>query len=259
MPAADPAAYLPLAERLADAAGAVTRRHFRAAITIETKADATPVTIADREAESAMRTILAETVPDHGILGEEHGTERADAEFVWVLDPIDGTKSYATGRPLFGTLIALTRGGVPVLGVIDQPIIGERWTAADGVPTRFNGAPARVRPCAELAHAWLYSTSPFMFEGADFDRFTALRTGCRHDLYGGDCYSYGLVASGHADLVVETGLKAVDFCALVPVVTGAGGIMTDWQGNPLGIRSPGQAIAAGDARIHAKAREILNG
>ena len=253
-----PARFLPLAERLADAAGVIARRHFRSRLTIDTKADKSPVTIADREAEAAMRAMLAEAVPDHGILGEEHGSERLDAEYVWVLDPIDGTQGFATGKPLFGVLIALTHMGRPVMGVIDHPALGERWTGATGIATLYNGKPAERRACDSLAQAWMYATSPHMFDAETFPRFEALRQGCLRALYGADCYAYGLLASGHVDLVVEANLKPYDFCALVPVIEGAGGVVTDWAGKPLTITSSGRVAAAGDARRHKEAIAILS-
>ncbi len=254
-----PQSLIPLAERLADAAGAVLRRHFRGSGQVEDKADNSPVTAADREAEAAMRAILGRHCPEHGILGEEMGSERADAEYVWVLDPIDGTKSFVTGKPLFGTLIGLARRGVPVLGIIDQPILEERWIGASGRPTSFNGAPARTRPCADLGRAWGYATSPDMFvESADAEAFGRLRGQVKHMLYGADCYAYGLLAAGFADLVCEADLKPYDFCALVPVIAGAGGTITDWQGAPLGLDSDGRVLATGDKRVHEAALEVLN-
>ena len=253
-----PARFLPLAERLADAAGVIARRHFRSRLAIDTKADNSPVTIADREAETAMRTLLAEAVPEHGILGEEHGSERLDADYVWVLDPIDGTQGFATGKPLFGVLVALTHKGRPVLGVIDHPALGERWTGATGRPTLYNGKPAGTRACAALSQAWMYATSPHMFDAETFPRFEALRKNCLRALYGADCYAYCLLASGHVDLVVEAALKPYDFCALVPVIEGAGGIVTDWAGQALTIASPGRVVAAGDANRHIEAIAILS-
>jgi histidinol phosphatase-like enzyme (inositol monophosphatase family) len=258
MAAACPPAFIQLAERLADASGAVIRRYFRTAVVAEAKADATPVTIADREAEAAMRDLIAEAFPDHGIVGEEHGSERGDAELVWVLDPIDGTKSFITGRPIFGTLIALTRGGMPILGVIDQPVLGERWIGAAGAQTTFNGAAAAVRACPALDQAILNTTSPDLFDGGDRGRFDRLAGKVRHTLYGGDCYAYALLASGFVDLVVEAGLNSYDFCALVPVIEGAGGVMTDWRGERLSMASSGRVVAAGDPGIHAQTIRALS-
>ncbi len=206
-----------------------------------------------------MRALITEAFPAHGILGEEYGTEREDAEFLWVLDPIDGTKSFISGVPLFGTLIALLRDGVPVLGVIDQPILQERWLGIAGVGTTLNGAPARTRTCPELADASLFATSPDMFQGADADAFARLAAGVRLVRHGADCYASGLLASGFVDLVVEASLAPYDYCALVPVIQGAGGIATDWDGQPLGLASDGRFAAAGDPAAHAQALARLAG
>ncbi|MFO1037951.1 MAG: histidinol-phosphatase [Geminicoccaceae bacterium] len=247
-----------LAHRMADAAGTVQRRYFRTPVTVDTKPDASPVTIADRESEAVMREIIAAAYPDHGVYGEEHGKDRIDAEFVWVLDPIDGTKSFITGRPLFGTLIALCHAGAPVVGIIDQSIIQERWVGVAGEGAAWNGRPVRVRACPGLSDAVLLTTSPAMFaNGAEADAFEAVRTAVRLPLYGGDCYAYGQVALGLADLVVECNLEPYDFMALVPVVEGAGGRLTDWKGQKLGFGASGQVVAAGDERAHAAALRLL--
>jgi inositol-phosphate phosphatase/L-galactose 1-phosphate phosphatase/histidinol-phosphatase len=204
-----------------------------------------------------MRALIERHYPEHGILGEELGQIRLDAEWVWVIDPIDGTKVFISGLPLFGTLIALARRGRPVLGVIEQPISGERWAAADGVATTLNGRPARVRPCPDLAHATLFTTAPEMMTGPAAAPYGRLRAAVKLPRYGGDCYAYAVLSSGHIDLVVERLLKPYDYAALVPVVTQAGGVITDWSGRPLTLASDGQVIAAGDARVHAAARAIL--
>lgn len=255
--AAFPAEALALAGRLADAAGAVIRPHFRTGVAIVDKADESPVTIADRDAEAAIRTLIEDAFPDHGILGEEHGSVRLDAEFVWVLDPIDGTKAFISGLPVFGTLIALLQGGRPVLGVIDQPITGERWLGAQGHGTTLNGRPVRTRPCERLDRATLFATAPDMFKGPEIEAFERLRTSVKLMRWGADCYATAMVASGHADLVVESSLQTYDFCALVPVIEGAGGIATDWDGRPLRIDSGKRSAIAGDVRAHAAALERL--
>ena len=242
-------ADIALAHRLADAAGAAIRPFFRAAFTMEAKADASPVTQADRAAEAAIRAILEVERPGDGIIGEEYGSVREDAARVWVLDPIDGTRSFIAGRPIFGTLIALLEGGRPVLGVIDQPIARERWIGATGHATTLNGTPVRTRACAALGQAHLATTGPRYFgadEGIAFDRVSAA---ARDTLWGGDCYNYALLASGHLDLVIEAGLQLYDLAALVPVVEGAGGCMCDWRGAPLTAESDGRVIAAGDATL----------
>jgi inositol-phosphate phosphatase / L-galactose 1-phosphate phosphatase / histidinol-phosphatase len=246
-----------LAIDLAAAAGAVIRRYFRQKLTVIDKADASPVTIADREAEAAMRQLIARHCPEHGIYGEEYGTERADAQFLWVLDPIDGTKSFISGVPLFGTLIALLEDGVPVLGVLDQPILGERWLGVAGRPTLFNGAPVQTRPCVALDTATIFATSPHMFEGADADAFDRIRQRAKLTRYGTDCYGYGLCALGFVDAVIETNLKPYDFCAIVPIIEGAGGIVTTWAGGRPGLVTDGRIVAAGDPTLHGQLLEIL--
>ncbi len=260
MPETCPAHLVALAERLADSSAPVVRRYFRTDLAVHDKADASPVTVADREAERAIRAVIEAERPEDGIYGEEYDTKNLDAEWVWVIDPIDGTKSFITGRPIFGTLIALLHRGTPVLGIIDQPIIGDRWVGVAGRQTTHNGRPATVRGCpGGLGGAMLGTTSPDLFPGGTAAGFERVRNAAKVTVYGGDCYTYGLLASGYYDLVVEAGLKLYDFAALVPVVTGAGGLMTDWNGNPLNAASDGQVIAAGDARTHREALAALAG
>ncbi len=254
------AAHIALAEALADAAGAIIRRYFRQPIAVDEKSDLTPVTIADRAAETAMRALIEQRFPEHGIIGEEYGSTRPAAEHVWVLDPIDGTKSFISGIPLFGTLIALTRRGRPVLGIIDQPILRERWLGAEGRATTLNGAPVRARACAALDRATLFSTAPeFMFQGADAAGFARLRAAVKLVRAGGDCYAYAQLASGFIDLVVEAQLKPYDYCALAPVIAGAGGTITDWQGRALDLAADGRVLACGDPALAAPARALLAG
>ncbi len=237
-----------LALAMADAAREAIRPFFRAAFALEDKADASPVTDADRAGEAAMRQIIEAEYPRDGIIGEEYGEKPGATGRVWVLDPIDGTTSFIAGRPIFGTLIALMVEGWPVLGVIDQPIAKERWVGVTGKPTMFNGAPARTRRCASLDQALLATTSPHLFGDDQAVSFLALasKVARRRLIYGGDCYNYGLVASGHVDVVVEAGLKLHDFAALIPIVEGAGGTMCDWSGDPLNADSAGDVIALGD-------------
>ncbi len=248
-----------LAHELAEAAGQVVRRYFRTPVGVDVKPDQSPVTIADRETEAVMRDLLAKRRPQDGIYGEEHGQERTDAEYVWVLDPIDGTRAFITGMPIFGILIGLLHHGRPVLGIIDQPILRERWLGVSGQGTRFNGQPVRTRACPSIDKAFLYSTAPDMFKGEDAARYEQLRSKVRQPRFGGDCYAYGLVALGLADLVVEAELKPYDYCAVVPVIEGAGGTMTDWQGKALDLASDGRVVAAGDKAAHAQALGLLTG
>jgi inositol-phosphate phosphatase/L-galactose 1-phosphate phosphatase/histidinol-phosphatase len=254
-----PREFVALGRRLADIAGAVLLQYFRKPLGIADKPDESPVTQADREAESRMREAIAGAVPDHGVIGEEHGRERADAEFVWVLDPIDGTKAFISGIPVFGTLIALLRNGRPILGVVDQPVSRERWVGAAGHGATLNGEPVRVAPRGGLADAVLWSTSPHMFDGDAHEAaaYARLRESVKFVHYGGECYQYAMLASGFIDIVVEDDMAIYDYCALVPVVEGAGGVITDWQGAALGLESGGQVVAAASAGLHDAARRIL--
>jgi histidinol phosphatase-like enzyme (inositol monophosphatase family) len=241
-------ADIALALRLAGAAGEAIRPYFRSGVAAERKSDATPVTLADRAAEKAMRRILKAEVPRDTVIGEELGASAGSSGRSWVLDPIDGTASFLVGRPIFGTLIALVVEGWPVLGVIDQPILGERWVGASGRPTTLNGRPARTRACRQLSDATLATTGPHYFDDHDGAHFMGLaaRTDHKRMVMGGDCYNYALLASGHLDLVCEAGLKLHDWAALVPVVEGAGGTMCDWHGDPLHAGSAGHVLALGD-------------
>ncbi len=251
-------ALIGLAHRLADASATIVRDYFRVKLAIEAKTDTSPVTIADRAAEQIMRQLITEIYPHHGIFGEEFGITHSQADYLWVLDPIDGTKSFISGKPLFGTLIALLYQGKPILGIIDQPILRERWIGIDGLPTTLNGLPVQVRTCSDLSQAILYATSPHMFIGDDATAFTRLREKVRFPLYGCDCYAYALLASGFIDLVVEASLSPYDYCALIPVITGAGGLITDWQGQPLGLQSDGRVIAAANETIYQQAMRELS-
>jgi histidinol phosphatase-like enzyme (inositol monophosphatase family) len=241
-------ADISLALRLAEAAGEAIRPHFRSGLTSERKGDASPVTIADRAAEEAMRRILKAEVPRDAVIGEEFGESAGSSGRSWVLDPIDGTTSFLVGRPIFGTLIALVVDGFPVLGVIDQPILRERWLGAAGRATTLNGKPVRTRGCRELSDATLATTGPHYFDDHDGAHFMALaaRTDHKRMVMGGDCYNYALLSAGHIDVVCEAGLKLHDWAALVPVVEGAGGTMCDWSGDPLHAGSTGHVIALGD-------------
>ncbi len=252
-----PAEFTALLQRLADVAGDVIRPYFRSNLAITAKPDATPVTLADEGAERAIRDLLAVARPDDGVWGEEFGKQNLDAEWVWVIDPIDGTKAFLAGKPIFATLIALLHEGRPVLGVIDQPVLRERWSGGAGLAATFNGLPARSSACRNLDKARFNTTSPRMFPGVMYAAYDRLATACRQITYGGDAYAYGLLASGYLDIVLEAQLKLHDFAALVPVITAAGGMVTDWQGRPLHAESAGDVLASANATLHAQALALL--
>lgn len=248
-------------EELADVSGEAIMPFFRTAIAADDKAHGgafDPVTEADRAAELAMRRLIQRTFPNHGIIGEEFASREEGAEYVWVLDPIDGTKSFITGMPLFGTLIAFVEDGVPRLGIIEMPALCERWSASRGV-TAFGGNPCRVSGCLAIEDARIYTASPDIFSPADWEAYDRLSRRAAIRRFGGDCYQYGLLASGHCDLVVEASLMPYDFMALVPVVEGAGGRITDWEGRPLGLHSDGRVVASASAALHDRALRELAG
>jgi len=257
-----PPALVSLSLRLADAASEAIRPYYRTfeGTKIDAKADLSPVTAADMAAETRMRAILKEEVPSHGIVGEEFGSQSgADEEYTWVLDPIDGTKAFMTGKPTFGTLIALLKGGKPIIGVIDQPISGERWIGVENEGARLNDqviqCPSSVP--ARLADANLHATHPDMFTGIERMSFEELSSVCRYTLYGSDCYAYALLAMGHVHLICEADMKPWDYMALVPIIKEAGGVITDWEGQELTMYSNGTVLAAVSRELHCEAVELL--
>jgi myo-inositol-1(or 4)-monophosphatase len=247
---------------LATVSGETILPFFRTALSVEDKGrhgSFDPVTAADRAAETAMRTLIRRTFPNHGIIGEEYGPERPDAEYIWMLDPIDGTKSFISGMPAWGTLIALLRSGEPVFGMMNQPFTRECFSG-DGAKAHYRGPAGardlRVRPCTELADAVLFTTSPLLMNAGDREIFGRVEQAVRLSRYGGDCYAYCMLAAGHVDLVIETELKPYDVVPLVPIITGAGGVITTWQGGTP--NAGGRIVAAGDKRVHAAALEMLS-
>ncbi|MFK8250047.1 histidinol-phosphatase [Ancylobacter terrae] len=248
---------------LANVSGQAILPFFRTAIGVEDKsrgASFDPVTAADRAAEQAMRALIRRTFPEHGITGEEFEDDRPDAEFVWTLDPIDGTKSFIAGMPAWGTLIGLSRSGEPCYGMMHQPFIRERFYG-DGGSARYRGPAGErrlaVRPCPALDQALMVTTSPLLMNDHDRARFVEVERKVRLSRYGGDCYAYCMVAAGHVDLVIETNLHDHDILPLIPVIEGAGGIVTDWEGKrPL---EGGRVVVAGDPRVHAAALAVLAG
>jgi myo-inositol-1(or 4)-monophosphatase len=253
---ADYPAALALAGQLADVARQVSLAHFRRPLDVESKGDGSPVTVADRGIETRMRQMIRGAFPAHAIRGEEFAAE-GSGEFAWVLDPIDGTKSFITGFPLFGSLIGLTRAGRPVLGVIEAPATAERWVGSEGGGTHLNGARVRTRDCARLADAYLYTTTAETFSAHELPHFQALARRVALRRFGGDCYLYGMLASGYCDLVIEVQLKPHDFMAVVPVIQAAGGCISDWQGRALSFESDGRVVAAGSEALWQQALEEL--
>ena len=258
--------FIGLAHHLADEARKIIRPYFRTDVDIDHKGDESPVTIADRAVEEHLRSIIEEKRPEDGIIGEEFGIKDSQNQYDWVLDPIDGTKSFIAGRPSFGTLIALCENDVPILGIIDQPILNERWVGVKGQQTLFsrhagkpkdaifNSKPAQTRKCSALQNARLCSTSPNWIP----DHWKKLRDQSDFLIWGGDCYSYGLIATGGIDAVIETGLSPYDYAALPPIIEGAGGHMCDWNGNPLTTKSDGRVLAMGYIALKDQILKIVN-
>lgn len=259
MSAVDIAAFV---DELAKVAGDAIRPFFRTALAIDNKrlkGSFDPVTAADRAAETAMRALIRKQFPAHGIIGEEFEDVESNGPYTWVLDPIDGTKSFIAGMPVWGTLIGLCKDGVPVYGLMAQPFIGERFTG-DGGSAKYRGPAGErklmTRPCASLEDALLFTTSPHLFTPEERERFEAVEKNVRLSRYGGDCYAYCMIAAGYVDLVVEAGLDSYDIIALIPIVEGAGGVITNWQGESAA--KGGRIVAAGDKRLHEEALKILN-
>ena len=248
--------------RLATASGETILPFFRTSLSIDNKSvaqDFDPVTEADRAAEAVMRRLIKANFPQHGIVGEEFGNEREDADYVWVLDPIDGTKSFIAGFPIWGTLIGLLHRGTPVFGMMHQPYIGERFLGDSGSASYAGPTGERrlnVRRCASLKEATSFTTSPLLMNAGDRAQFAKVEAEVKLTRYGGDCYSYCMLAAGHLDLVVETELKPYDITALIPIITGAGGVVTTWDGKPA--QNGGRIVAAGDPRVHEAAMKLLN-
>ena len=280
---APPDSFVETAIVAADAARAVTAKYFRAGVAVTDKDDRTPVTVADRDTEARIREVILARHPTHGFVGEEGGVSshvndggddddddgngngigdgdgnRNGDEWRWVIDPIDGTKSFATGKPTFGTLIALLHHGRPVIGVVDHAALDERWLGIADRATTYNGDACATGDASQLATATIYATTPDMFAGESAARFAHLCAAFRFRVFGGDCYCYGLLASGYTDAVCEAQMKPHDFMALVPVVEGAGGVITDWRGDALTFDSDGSVLATANEKLHRLAVDRLN-
>ncbi len=249
--------FIPLTHRLADAAGNIARQYFRSDFDTEYKSDETPVTIADKEIERILREILEQERPQDGIFGEEFGKKESKSGLTWVLDPIDGTKSFTIGRANFGTLIALCEEDKPILGVIDQAITKERWIGGKDLPTQMNGTNIKTRACPLLSNAMMACTAPGQLSMGTPPLWQRLEEKGRFFVWGSDCYFYGLLAQGGLDLVIESGMATYDYTALIPIVESAGGHTCDWQGHPLTLTSDGTILALADISMKDEVLEII--
>ena len=231
---------------MADASGELIRADQQNPFDIEIKDDGSPVTSIDKAAERCIRSIISELHPDHGIIGEEYEPSAADSEFVWAIDPIDGTLPFLAGFPVFGTLIALLHNGTPVLGVIDMPMTHERWIGGTGLPTTHNGKPVKTRACQNLATALMSTSNPDFYDSRPLlPALQRMQQATRLSVYGGSCMAYGQIASGRIDVGMDVQFDVFDYLALVPIITGAGGIITDWNGNPLDVNSGDRLCSRG--------------
>ena len=234
----------------------IIARYFRADLTIEGKADDSPVTIADKQSEAAIRAAIADSYPKHNIIGEEAGGTITGG-LDWVIDPIDGTRVFISGKPLFGTLIALCHEHQAIASVIDMPQLDEMFIGIQGQDARLNGAKIAVSGITDIGQARIASTAPEALDEAAYHAYQALSARCLSSNWGGDCYNYALLAAGHVDLVVEHQLASHDIMALVPVIEAAGGIITDWQGAPVRLGKTSSVIASASAELHEVALEAM--
>jgi inositol-phosphate phosphatase/L-galactose 1-phosphate phosphatase/histidinol-phosphatase len=251
-------AFVPFVNEMADVARGIALKYFRQNLVIDEKEDKSPVTKGDREIESTLRALIKQRFPEHGIIGEEYGKKDEGVEFVWVIDPIDGTKAFATGKPLFGTIIGLVHNNRPVVGLIDQAFTKERWLGITDQFCLYNNELTKVAPPRSLSGARFYTAAPEMFHGDYFENFETIRKSSKWALYGCDCYAYGLLALGCVDLVMEQYLAPHDIMGLIPVIKGAGGHVTDWNGNEIGLDTDGKIIAASSKELAAEALSVIN-
>lgn len=249
--------FLRIAHLAADAADRIVQNYYRTALSSQAKSDASPVTKADQEVERAIRDIIAQHYPEHGIIGEEQANTNEGAGYQWVIDPIDGTRAFMAGYPLFTSLIALAHEGTPQLGVVSQAILKERWAATDSQKTTYNTALVNTRACDDLSRCVVASTSADYFTEGQSHAYNSLKSSCAQHITGGDAYAYMMLANGQLDMVVDAGMKVFDYAALAPVIAQAGGIITDWSGAPLTLHSKGDVIASANAQLHAQALAFL--
>ena len=249
--------FAPFFNELANAARDITLKYFRHSIPIDEKDDRSPVTQADQEIETRLREMIDKAFPAHGIIGEEFGKVNEQAEFMWVIDPIDGTRAFMTGKPLFGTIIGLAHNGKPAVGLVDQGFTDERWFGVTDKLATHNGKPIRVAQPRKLEAARMYTGSPNMFEGENFEGWVRLTKAAKWPQYGADCYAYGLVAMGWADVCIEQCLKIHDVVGIAPIITGAGGFASDWQGHAIGMDFDGYFVAASSKELAMETTELF--
>lgn len=247
------------ANQLADVSRQIILESLSNPMKFVTKSDLSPVTQIDQNVESALRKLINENYPDHGILGEEYSSEKLDSDYVWVIDPIDGTKAFITGMPVYGTLIALSYKSYPVLGIIDHPFTDERWAGQDGRQSTYNGMPIQSRECVKLAEAIVSIGNPESLSDGERSAFLNLRKATKWGIYGGNCYAYGRLAMGSIDVSIDSGLDPFDYCALDAVIRNAGGAISDWEGQRLTIHSGHRCVASGDPALHKEVIKILSG
>ncbi|MBO69168.1 MAG: histidinol phosphate phosphatase [Acidiferrobacteraceae bacterium] len=245
------------AKTLADVARHKIMQAFRNLSSVEFKEDGSPVTVADLEAEAEIRHLIERTYPEHAIYGEEYGHANNNSKWTWVIDPIDGTRSFITGQPTFGSLIALLYDQEPVLGIIEMPALKERWIGIINQPTTHNGKNCHTSDRSRIEEATIFATTIDMFTDAELRHFDQVSRAGRFRNFGSDCYAYGLLASGYADIVMESNLSIHDFLALAPIVNGAGGCISDWTGNPLTFSSGQQVLASASPALHAACLQII--
>lgn len=252
--------HITTAIQAVDAAREITLKYFRKPFDTLQKSDSSPVTIADKETERLIRKIIQDVFPEHGFYGEETGQTDIDRDWTWVVDPIDGTASFATGKPTFGTLVALCYKGVPQLGIIDHAVLNDRWIGIKGKQTTYNGNTVKTNSdSTDLSNATLYATSLEMYNESALPRYQKLAKQCKFRIFGADCLAFGLVASGFTEMVMEAQLEPYDYMALVPVIEGAGGIITDWQGNCVALQTTkDQILACANSELHNAALAIIN-
>ena len=252
--------FVSQANRFADISRAIIREEIYRPRDVEVKSDDTPVTPIDQKVERALRAAIAEAFPEHGIIGEEYDNHNPDSDYSWIIDPIDGTMSFIAGLPTFGTLIALAWRGAPILGILDSPITEERWVGVDGVGTTVNDTPLQCRPCEALAGAFAHTSSPLYFvEAEEIAAYERMRDAVQFLIFGGGCHAYGRIAHGYIDVAFEASHDIYDYLPLVPIITNAGGVVTDWQGQPLTLSSGSRFVASGDPRLHQQALRVLAG